>query len=111
MQLPRGARGRRRGVPLSEGRVQSPLSRAEVGLDDLVHVWTDFGASLGSRSPSKTQLSSQRKFKTSAMLLLEVAFDSAILSSPDPEPKAEQEPELMSHVLTFPTYGMFIIWH
>ena len=52
VQLPRG---RRRGVPLSEGRVQSPLSRAEVGLDDLVHIWTDFGASLGSRSPSKTQ--------------------------------------------------------
>ena len=61
-------------VLLSEGRVRSPLSRAEeVGLNDLVHVWIDFGASLGSRSPMETHFSSQRKLKTSAMLLFEVA--------------------------------------
>ena len=61
-------------VLLSEGRMRSPLSRAEGRLGDLVHVWIDFGSSLGSRSPSKTQFSSQRKLKTSAMLLFEVAF-------------------------------------
>ena len=70
---PRVERRRRQGVPLSEGRVPSPLSRAGVRLGDLVHVWTHFGSPLGSRSPSKTQISYQRKLKMSAMLLFEVA--------------------------------------
>ena len=42
-------------IPLSEGRLPSPLSRVE-GLGDLVHVWTNFGSSLGSRSPMKRNL-------------------------------------------------------
>ena len=51
-------------VLLSEGRVRSPLSRAEeVGLNDLVHVWIDFGASLGSRSPIGTQFNFSENFR------------------------------------------------
>ena len=55
----------------------SPLSRVEVGLGDLGHVGSilnNFGSSLGSRNPWKTQINFQREISTSAMLLFEVAF-------------------------------------
>ena len=73
VKLPRDRDEVDESVLLPEGRVPSPLSRAEVGLGDLGHVGNSFGASWDLGTRGHANFISQRKFSTSAMLLLEVA--------------------------------------
>ena len=75
-KLPRGRDEVDESVLLPEGRVPSSLSRAEVGLGDLGHVGNDFGASWDPGTRGNANFIFQRKFLTSAMLLLEVASPS-----------------------------------
>ena len=73
MKLPRDRDEVDKSVLLPEGRVPSPLSRAEVGLGDLGHVGDNFGASWDLGTRGNANFIFQRKFLTSAMLLFEVA--------------------------------------
>ena len=74
VKLPRDRDEVDESVLLPEGRVPSPLSRAEVGLGDLGHVGNNFGASWDLGTRGNANFIFQRKFSTSAMLLFEVAF-------------------------------------
>ena len=80
-------------VLLSEGRVPSPLSRAEVGLGDLGHVGDNFGASWDLGTRGNANFIFQREFSTSAMLLFEVAY-----------------PHLKLHVSLFPPLSIIPLW-
>ena len=76
--MPRGRDEDDENVLLPEGRVPTPLSQAEIGLGDLGHVWNNFGASWDLGTRGNANFISQRKFLTSAMLLLEVASSSYV---------------------------------
>ena len=97
VKLPRDrARGRDEvdeRVLLPEGRVPSPLSRAEVDLGDLGHVGNNFGASWDLGTRGNANFIFQREFSTSAMLLFEVAY-----------------PHLKLHVSLFPPLSIIPLW-